>query len=409
MIKPARRTLPIARRILILAGVLIAVAAVPANASAAVRTLSIEDPQGDASALSGPVLDLKALDVRYDDGAGTLRVVWTYWNDVRAGQTDPSAPWSQGMFNASSPLVFGATQDYVGANWSGGMRWVDAASSYSWSASADLYLGGSSGSLPGTVTVSQDGHVVTAEFSHTLLAGKDLQYTWGGSVMSGDAFGEMTNKFWFDGYSDPHPPVYPPTYPPAPGPPPPGHSGGANADQGMTVNGGALYTNDPDVTLSVIAPGWANTLRVANDGGFRGAKTFPVKKTIRWRLAESGPERLPKTVYLRFGNDAQNFTDDIILDQTNPTVSSAVLGGAGAAATSASVAQAAGSKGRTYRVRIRAKDATSGVAKVQFAASKRRPGALLKFSKVSRFQGSRPRYVRVQDRAGNFSSWRSIR
>src|SRR3954453_235866 len=130
-----------------------------------------------------------------------------------------------------------------------------------------------------------------------------------------------------------------------------------------------------------IAPSWASSLRVANDGGFRAAKAFPVRNTIRWRLAESGPERLPKTVYLRFGSEAQTFTDDIILDQTKPSVTSATVAGSGATASSA-VATATASKGRTYRLRIGAKDATSGVSKVQFAATKRRPSALRKFSKV---------------------------
>jgi hypothetical protein len=409
MIKQPPRTLSTARRVLILAGVLAAVAAVPASASAAVRTLSIEDPQGDTSALSGPVLDLKGLTARYDDGVGTLRVVWSYYNDVRA---DESA-YAGGMSSASSPLRPSVPSDYVSVNWSGGPQWDNASSSMRWSTSAYLNLGGASGPLQGTVTVSQDGRVVTAEFSHTMLAGHDWQYTWGGSVQYGDAFGEMTNKFWFDGYSDPNPPIYLP----APGPTPPGHGGTGNpnhgagdANQGMTVNGGALYTNDPDVTLSVVAPSWANALRVSNDGGFRGAKTFPVKNTIRWRLAESGPERLPKTVYLRFGNDVQNFTDDIILDQTKPALTAATVAGAGAATASADPVQAAASKSRTYRVRLRAKDATSGVAKVQFAQSQRRPMALRKFQRVSRVQGSHaPKYVRVQDGAGNFSSWRSIR
>ena len=65
---------------------------------------------------------------------------------------------------------------------------------------------------------------------------------------------------------------------------------------------------------------------------------------------------------------------------------------------------------RTYRVRIRAKDATSGVAKVQFARSKRHPSALRRFERISRYKGARaPKYVRVRDRAGNYSRWRSIR
>ena len=175
----------------------------------------------------------------------------------------------------------------------------------------------------------------------------------------------------------------------------------------MTINGGALYTNDPDVTLSVNSPSWASSLRVANDGGFGAAKTFPVRNTIRWRLAESGRERLPKTVYLRFSNDAQTFTDDIILDQTKPTVSSATVGSGGA--TSAAVTATA-SKGRTYRVRIRAKDATSGVAKVQFAHRKRHPSAPRTFKRISQYKATRaPKYVRVRDRAGNYSRWRSIR
>jgi hypothetical protein len=246
-----------------------------------------------------------------------------------------------------------------------------------------------------------------------MLVGHDWQYSWGGLVTNGDAFGDLFTKFWFDGYSAPQPPVSPPPVtgtPPGPNTPP-SDEGSADADQGMTIDNGALYTNDPDVTLSIIAPNRARSLRVANDGGFLAAKTFPVGQSIHWRLAESGPERLPKTVYLRFGNDAQTFTDDIILDQTKPAVTAATVDGSGATATAATLAHAAASSGRTYRVQIRAKDATSGVAKVQFAtSSKRHPTALRTFKQSTRVKGARaPRYVRVQDRAGNLSNWRAIR
>jgi hypothetical protein len=399
MIKQPPRTRSIARRVLVLAGVLIAVAAVPASASAAVRTLSIEDPQGDASALSGPVLDLKSMAIRYDDAAGTLGVTWTYYGDVRSAMDQGGS--TGGRFDAVRPLGPNVANDSVSGYWSVS----------SGGASASLSLFGSTGSLTGTAAISPDGRVVTAAFSHAMLIGHDWRFSWGGGVTNGDAFGDEFHKFWFEGYSEPNTPTYlPPPGSTPPGSTPPGNSGVANANQGMTINGGALYTNDPQVTLSVTAPSWANALRVSNDGGFGGARAFAVNNTIRWRLAESGPERLPKTVYLRFGNDVQNFTDDIILDQTKPAVTAATVAGAGAATASVDSVQAAASKSRTYRVRLRAKDATSGVAKVQFAQSKRRPMAPRKFQRVSRVQGSdAPKYVRVQDGAGNFSSWRSIR
>ena len=96
-----RRTRNPRRAILTAIGLTLAIAAIPASASAAVRTLSIEDPQGDASALSGPALDLKSLALRYDDSAGTLHVVWTYYNDVRADQS----AYVGGMLSLQSPLA----------------------------------------------------------------------------------------------------------------------------------------------------------------------------------------------------------------------------------------------------------------------------------------------------------------
>jgi hypothetical protein len=378
-------------------GAVAAVAAVPASASAAVRTGSVQDPQGDASGLSGPVLDIESASVRYDDVAGTVRVAWTYYGDVRANRqpTDGQVGgglWMDGPTGSSTPSAVVAWSHFPDG--SGGP----------FSITTSLSLSYTAGTLSGTGTVSADGRVVTAEFTHPQLVGRDWQ-RGDGSVRNGDA----VPRFWFDGYSEPaQAPVGP--IGPLPVPPAPSDGGAADADQSMTINGGAQFTNDPDVTLSVIAPSWASRLRVANDGGFRDAESFAVKKKIRWRLAESGPERLPKTVYLRFGNEAQNFTDDIILDQTNPTVTTATVDGPSAAATSAAVAATVAAKRPTYRVRVRAKDGNSGVARVQFARSKRHPSALAKLERINRYRGARaPKYVRVKDRAGNYSRWRSIR
>ena len=259
------------------AAVTLAIAAVPASASAAVRTVSVQDPQGDASALSGPVLDLKSVAVRYDDAAGTLRVTWGYYNDVRSGRPDPAG----GAFRLDAPRAQRAAD-------CGECRLVVAqlVASVVVVGVDGLTLIGASGSLPGTVTVSEDGRVVTAEFTHAMLAGHDWQYTGAAQsmAMGRDEFDAVLVRR----LQQPQPPIQPPVGPGDAGSDAPRGGGATSGDQGMTINGGALYTNDPDVTLSVIAPNWAKTLRVSNDGGFGAAKTFSVRTSIRWRLAESG-------------------------------------------------------------------------------------------------------------------------
>ena len=120
-------------------------------------------------------------------------------------------------------------------------------------------------------------------------------------------------------------------------------------------------------------------------------------KSIPWKLSESGSERLPKTVYVRFGSSSQTFTDDIILDQTKPTISSAAVGASGATAAVPRAAVRPRQRARTYRVRVRAKDATSGVAKVQFAArSKRHPSAPRKFDADQPLHGRARAEVRAR-------------
>jgi len=176
---------------------------------------------------------------------------------------------------------------------------------------------------------------------------------------------------------------------------------------GVSINKGAQYTNKPDVTLTVVPPASATALLVANDGGFVGALPRPVTAEVKWRLDSSGPERLPKTVYLRFllGTLASsNYTDDIILDERPPVVNSAAL----ATPAAASGARAAALK--RYRLRIRATDTNSGVGHVQVTSNKRRPGKLIRYKrKLTVRAAKRPRFIRARDRAGNFSKWKKLR
>ena len=85
---------------------------------------------------------------------------------------------------------------------------------------------------------------------------------------------------------------------------------------GVSINQGAQFTNTPNVALSPIWPPFTKTIVISNDGGFANAQVLPVEAFVPWILDSSGPERLPKIVYLRFGDSTQTFTDDIILDTT---------------------------------------------------------------------------------------------
>ena len=172
----------------------------------------------------------------------------------------------------------------------------------------------------------------------------------------------------------------------------------------MSINDGACCTNDPKVTIVASAPSFASETIVSNDGGFKAARTFGLQADIPWLLDSSGPERLPKFVYVRFRRGAtvsETYTDDIILDQRPPSVLKAVV--------------RQGRKAPTLRVKARDRG-PAGLKAVQATNDRRRPKAAfrrfrraVKLSKRSgerRLSLSRPVYVRVRDRAGNLSAWR---
>ena len=176
--------------------------------------------------------------------------------------------------------------------------------------------------------------------------------------------------------------------------PPPG-------PRGVSINGGAPFTRDPLVTVVVRWPALATDLFVSNDGGFGTFGSFGVAPAIPWRLDTTGPERLPKTIYVRFaGGESGNETyqDDIVLDQTSPLLESAV-------------ATAPAARRSSARLKLRARDAGSGVAAMQVAPTPRAAPAFVGFRSVSRQRIPRKGavYVRLQDRVGNTSKWRRVK
>jgi 6-phosphogluconolactonase (cycloisomerase 2 family) len=176
---------------------------------------------------------------------------------------------------------------------------------------------------------------------------------------------------------------------------------------GVSINDGAGYTNDPNVTISAAWPSFAGEMLVSNDGGFKAAHTLALRPSTPWTLDSSGAERLPKIVYVRFVRGlavSETYTDDIILDQRAPMVLSADVS----------------SRRRGALLRLRADDrGPAGLKAVQVANDRRHPRArfhayrkrvtLVPRKGERRLSLARHVYVRVRDRAGNLSSWRAAK
>lgn len=179
----------------------------------------------------------------------------------------------------------------------------------------------------------------------------------------------------------------------------------SKAQLGVSINDGAQFTNDPRVTVFCVWPAFASDALISNDGGFKNAVSFPVADQIPWTLDSSGPERLPKTIYVRFtaGDQvSETYQDDIILDQIPPKVEQAAVTPAAASASGAGAARV-----RAWKVRVKASDSNSGVGSVQITTSKSKPGPLIKYRpKLIVRSAKPPLYIRARDRAGNFSPWR---
>jgi DNA-binding beta-propeller fold protein YncE len=182
---------------------------------------------------------------------------------------------------------------------------------------------------------------------------------------------------------------------------------------GVSINDGQIATNERSVDVTMIWPWHVISAILANDGGFRPSRTLPVAATVPWTLSSSGAERTPKTVYVRFdGGDAgrETYTDDIVLDDTRPSVA-ATMGAGGTAAAAASK--------KRRRIKVTCKDNASGIALIQ-VSSRKRGGTLLRLVRGNRLgkrrlnrtirvrTGTRA-YIRVRDVAGNYSRWRAVR
>lgn len=203
--------------------------------------------------------------------------------------------------------------------------------------------------------------------------------------------------------------------------------------EGVTVNDGDEFTSSENVVVSVVGPSTAVKAILSNDGGFKTSETFDLTNNsadINWKLQSSREGTFTKIVYVkyvsRFGSQSQPVTDDIILDTTKPVMAAATATAAaptGSAVQVARVGVSAKKASGGVRLSLRGSDTISGIGVVEVRSAANKAATKVTVSRVAGKADGKPRstsqtvslkttakrlQVRVIDRAGNASAWRTI-
>ena len=192
---------------------------------------------------------------------------------------------------------------------------------------------------------------------------------------------------------------------------------------GVTINSAAEFTNKKTVVLSVTGAAGSVSAIVSNDGGFGSAETFTLvdgSAEINWTLISSRDERLPKQVYVkfvsRFGTQSSNYQDDIILDTTAPVLSTATAVATTAPASAVSVASVRAAKKNGAKIVVKAVDSNSGIGSIEMRSGASKKATSIKYANpkaksqtLTVNTKAKTLQVRVIDRAGNPSPWKTVR
>jgi len=192
---------------------------------------------------------------------------------------------------------------------------------------------------------------------------------------------------------------------------------------GVTINSAAEFTNKKTVVLSVTGASGSVSAIVSNDGGFGAAETFTLvdgSAEINWTLISSRDERLPKQVYVkfvsRFGTQSSNYQDDIILDTTAPILSNATAVATTAPAAAVTVAAVRAPKKNGAKITVKAVDANSGIGSIEMRSGASKKATSIKYANpraksqtLTVNTKAKSLQVRVIDRAGNPSPWKTVK
>ncbi len=193
---------------------------------------------------------------------------------------------------------------------------------------------------------------------------------------------------------------------------------------GVSINDAAEFTNKKTVVVSVTGPSGSVKAILSNDGGFKTSETFDLvdaSAEIKWSLVASRDERLPKIVYVkyvsRFGTTSSTpSTDDIILDTTAPVLSTATAVATTAPASAVSVAAVRAAKKNGAKIVVKAVDANSGIGSIEMRSGASKKATSIKYANpkaksqtLTVNTKAKSLQVRVIDRAGNPSPWKTVK
>lgn len=186
---------------------------------------------------------------------------------------------------------------------------------------------------------------------------------------------------------------------------------------GLSVNNAAAYTTVKEVTLNIVWPEHATSMRVSNDGGFNEAVTRVTDPThsMPWTLDGSIAGMYTKIVYVRFSgsgvDSTRTYSDDIIFDNAAPEITRSGFETTGgwivvslaardleSGPATVQVANGSLTASASYESRVLIQASEVGLATSADVAAK----STVKALGTATYSNLR---LRVADRAGNWSGW----
>ncbi|NCC30906.1 MAG: hypothetical protein EOM24_02655 [Chloroflexia bacterium] len=196
----------------------------------------------------------------------------------------------------------------------------------------------------------------------------------------------------------------------------------------IQINGGANYTQQAEVNLTLCAP-FAETMRLSSDPTFADRNWEPYAKQRTWRLTPTGESSAPRTVYVWFrnadGTILGSYSAAIIYDAVAPVSSAWVEGSTESLNPASSHQNLLNNQSRpstsdaivtsgALTLQIIGQDTVSGLSELQFSEQADFADAVWMAYDAQQawtFEGgdrSGTLYVRSRDRAGNISEVSTI-